>query len=55
MQMESASGAGAVFGVEGLVYAGQIVEGSSDALLVSNASYLLQVSFLFAGLGGTES
>lgn len=35
---------GLVFGIEGLVYAGQIVEGSDDSSLRTNASYLLQAS-----------
>jgi hypothetical protein len=35
---------GLVFAVEGLVYAGQIIEGSDDGLLRTNASFLLQVS-----------
>jgi hypothetical protein len=37
---------GAVFGVEGLVYAGQILEGSNGAL-AQNTSYLMQVSVIF--------
>ena len=36
--------AGAVFGVQGLVRAGQIIEGSDDTTLVTNASFLMQVS-----------
>ena len=35
--------AGAVFGVQGLVRAGQIIEGSSDPLLVTDASFLMQI------------
>jgi hypothetical protein len=37
---------GLVFAVEGLVYAGQIIEGSDDGALRMNAGYLLQVSML---------
>lgn len=46
---------GAVFGVEGLVKAGQILEGSSNGALVQNTSYLLQVRVLQQDLSRRQS